>query len=261
MLVGGGDLGGIGALMEGVMENPKDDQPQSGGTGNGSNGVNRDGVTAERPEGSRKGLGLPFPWLPEWATGLISGRHEPPDQIIAQGAPAVDVCLLATGTIKLTMATSSGDEVVVGVRHAGRAIGLGPALLGVLQPLSAVALEPCEVHRMAVGALRSSLETDPRLAEYVRHELACEAQDQIAHATGISMPSRERLITALLRIAGVEPGHAREREVKVPPLLRQWEIAQLVGLTPQYLSALLGKLEAEGVIYRRKGWLVVRRSP
>jgi hypothetical protein len=24
---------------------------------------------------------------------------------------------------------------------------------------------------------------------------------------------------------------------------------------------LLGKLEAEGVIYRRKGWLVVRRSP
>ena len=39
--------------------------------------------------------------------------------------------------------------------------------------------------------------------------------------------------------------------------LRQWEVAQLVGVTPSYVSQLLGELEREGVVRRERGWIWV----
>ncbi|MGH2376405.1 MAG: helix-turn-helix domain-containing protein [bacterium] len=39
--------------------------------------------------------------------------------------------------------------------------------------------------------------------------------------------------------------------------LRHWEIAQLLAVTPAYLSRLFNRLEQEGILLRRKGWLTI----
>ncbi len=46
-----------------------------------------------------------------------------------------------------------------------------------------------------------------------------------------------------------------------PPRLQlpipQWELARYLGVTPQYVTRLLGQLEDEGLLLRRKGWLII----
>jgi DNA-binding Lrp family transcriptional regulator len=43
--------------------------------------------------------------------------------------------------------------------------------------------------------------------------------------------------------------------VRLP--LKYWEIAQLVGITPEHLSRILRQLEQEGIIKRKDGRLVI----
>jgi hypothetical protein len=38
---------------------------------------------------------------------------------------------------------------------------------------------------------------------------------------------------------------------------KYYEIAQVLAVTPQYLSWLIGQLEKEGICKRDKGWLIV----
>ncbi|RMG50973.1 MAG: helix-turn-helix domain-containing protein [Acidobacteria bacterium] len=39
--------------------------------------------------------------------------------------------------------------------------------------------------------------------------------------------------------------------------IRQWELARYLGITPQYVTRLLGQLEDEGLLLRCKGWLII----
>jgi len=41
--------------------------------------------------------------------------------------------------------------------------------------------------------------------------------------------------------------------------LRNWELAQLLGVTPEHLSRILRDLTKEGIIRRAKGWILVER--
>jgi CRP-like cAMP-binding protein len=40
--------------------------------------------------------------------------------------------------------------------------------------------------------------------------------------------------------------------------LKQWEVAQLLGITPEHLSRLIKQMEKEGIIGRENGWLIIR---
>jgi DNA-binding IclR family transcriptional regulator len=46
--------------------------------------------------------------------------------------------------------------------------------------------------------------------------------------------------------------------VKIPATLKFWEIAQVIGVTPPYLTRLLNELEREDIIRRDKGWVIFR---
>ena len=76
--------------------------------------------------------------------------------------------------------------------------------------------------------------------------------DQVVAFNCLSAHERLRaLMHQILTVMSNEKSFA----VQVP--LRDWEIAQLVGVTPQYLSRLMHKLEAEGLLSRRDHrWLI-----
>jgi len=39
--------------------------------------------------------------------------------------------------------------------------------------------------------------------------------------------------------------------------MKNWEVAQLLALTPQHLCRLIKQMEDEGIIMRKKGWLIL----
>jgi CRP-like cAMP-binding protein len=40
--------------------------------------------------------------------------------------------------------------------------------------------------------------------------------------------------------------------------LKHWELAQLIAVTPEYLSRLLNKMQQDGVVRRKKGFMIIQ---
>jgi len=49
-----------------------------------------------------------------------------------------------------------------------------------------------------------------------------------------------------------------DKQIKIPFPLKHWEVAQLLGLTPEHLSRLIRKMENEAIIERDNGWLILK---
>ena len=83
-----------------------------------------------------------------------------------------------------------------------------------------------------------------------------EIQEQLLQVVGLrSLCARERLGRLFLRFipAVAEPNEG----IRLHLPLRLWEVAQLIAVTPTYVSNLLRELEHERIIRRSKGRLIV----
>ena len=50
-----------------------------------------------------------------------------------------------------------------------------------------------------------------------------------------------------------------EKQFKLRIPLKHKELAQMITITPEHLSRLLGKLEDEGFIGREKNWIIIKK--
>jgi CRP-like cAMP-binding protein len=64
----------------------------------------------------------------------------------------------------------------------------------------------------------------------------------------------EQLLRWLIREMGLFKAGEKIR-LRLP--LKQWEIANYIAVTPEYVSKLMKQMEKEGVIRKEKGWVVV----
>jgi CRP-like cAMP-binding protein len=72
------------------------------------------------------------------------------------------------------------------------------------------------------------------------------------------LPARQRLEQLLWKI-GEQLGESQTTNFKVQLPLKHWEAAQLLAITPTYLSRLLAELESDEIISRMNGWIIVRK--
>ena len=72
------------------------------------------------------------------------------------------------------------------------------------------------------------------------------------------LPARQRLEQLLWKLAERKgQNHSLDFKFQLP--IKRWEAAQLLALTPTYLSRLFAELEAEEIISRTGGWIIVRK--
>ncbi len=74
---------------------------------------------------------------------------------------------------------------------------------------------------------------------------------------GSCLTGRQRLEKFLLEMVDSLDDHDLQKAVKLPVLLKQWEVAQLLAVTPQYLCRLIKQMEKEGLLVRNDGWLIL----
>lgn len=176
--------------------------------------------------------------------GLAPSQQCPPGtELFQQGASATDVYLIDQGLVKLTYLTADGRELIVGLRLSGSALGLEPVMLGEQQPVSAVTLTRCSLRRVPASLFRKVAETDVGLCHRLLREHCREMLDQIDQLAGLGLSAKERLERLLAHLATVADETDRGKSKRVEPLLKNREIAQLIGVTPQHLSRLLKKMQ------------------
>jgi CRP-like cAMP-binding protein len=199
------------------------------------------------PDGNAKALNALDIWSNE---GLPLPLEYPPGVVLfRQGDKAAEVFYLEVGLIKLLHLQESGEERIVALRSAGWLVAATAAILHEPHSVTAVTLTVASLARTSTETFRRLLKRNGELSWQVHlmHSVeVCAALQHIAELS--STNARKRLLQALWRM--VPRTHPHEREVRIELPIRYWELAQLVGVTPVYLSQLFKSLEQEGALRR-----------
>jgi len=183
--------------------------------------------------------------------------------IFAQGDEVEEVFLLARGVVKLIHASTDNEESLLGLRYEGELVGDWWAGVMSVHPVSAVAANPCELHRYRLNKIvfREPCESTAA-SDLHRRLLQLDLCNLAATRLEPKVSSATRLELRLRELAAV-PGRADSAgEVRLVMPLTSAEVASLCGLSESHYKALRHRLEADGRLRRRgRSWILPRPLP
>jgi CRP-like cAMP-binding protein len=164
-----------------------------------------------------------------------TARVVPPQHVIfTQGESPHTVCLICSGLVKLTRTESDGSRAIVGLRHKGWLLGAGALLPGRSYASTAETVTRSKLCFVPTEELIKAMETNALFSKWIAMIYGREVySSMIDISEKCSLSGRQRLEKFL------------------------WEVAQLLALTPQHLCRLIRQMENEGIILRKKGWLIL----
>lgn len=177
----------------------------------------------------------------------LARHYETASVVIYNDTPALGVLSIHSGRVKLTRPTSTGHEVVVGIRGPGELLGVREALSGMPYQVSVVTLEPSIVCAVPREAFLDAVRGCPPLAMRLLGLLAKDyllTEEQLVARTHVGVAARTaRLLVAL---ADVRPVNGKVAAPLVS--MSREEMALLVGTTRETLSRSLHQLAKRGAV-------------
>lgn len=173
------------------------------------------------------------------------------DVMLAQhGAASSKVYWIESGVVKMVCLQADGTELITGLRTNGWIVGAQGALVPARKEPVAITATKCELRSLPVETFVKTYQELQTLSRHVTNMLALElalrlrANSSVRHST-----TRTRLEHFIDECNAV----SRTLPEGVPALrLKQTEIAQIVGSTPEHLSRLLHQMESEQLIDKTK---------
>lgn len=195
-------------------------------------------------------------------TAAISERtastYPPGVELFTQGQILEEIFFVVGGTIKLAQTDARGKESLIGFATSLDWLGSAAAMANQVTPVSAVTCSEAVLRRFSLDTFRRLLREDEEVSAIV-HE--AHAKEICRHINWIgrlnSSDSRARLASVLSRFALTQVEVRRQRPIRMQLPIRQWELAEFIGVAPEHLSRLLRDMEVDGLIRRDKGWIVI----
>jgi CRP-like cAMP-binding protein len=188
----------------------------------------------------------------------VARTYGPGTELLQQGTPADEVYLILDGLVKLVWTEPKGKQGIVGLRSRGYLLGVPPAITGEKSPMSAVTLVRSVVQRISAQEFLECLRANPPLAwkvQQIHSRELCEQLNSLGELACCSARSRLARMFKRLIAAGNGSADGKRNRVRLP--LKQREVAELIGVTPEHLNRLLHALSKDGLLYVRKGWIVI----
>lgn len=179
-------------------------------------------------------------------------------ELFKQGSYAREVYMVERGLAKLIRVTEEGQEIILGLRSSGWILGANSAILGKPYPLSAVTLTRCRLRCIQAEQFIRLAQSNLEFSWYLQIHQNNELNDHLAHLVGLrSLSARQRFEQLLFRlVSSMEPDRSRgATRFKLP--MKRWEIAQLIGVTPEHLCRLQRHMEQEGLLQKEGRWLII----
>lgn len=102
------------------------------------------------------------------------------------------------------------------------------------------------------------IRSDPEFSLFLHRTLSLEIFEHLAHSAGLAHhTARQRLEHLIWQLMSTLETLATDEGTRLTLPLKQDEIAQLLAISPSYLCKLLGQAEADGVLRRKNGWLML----
>jgi CRP/FNR family cyclic AMP-dependent transcriptional regulator len=196
------------------------------------------GVALDRPEGG------------------VTRRLPHGEVIVRQGDTVSSLFLVTSGAVRLSSATASGREIVVGLLCRGDLFGES-ALLGDPSLVRAQAVGPTTVLALPIPSLRAMLERTPATSEELLRLIAARLHRTSAaleDAMAADLPSR---VAGRLRELADDHGVPGPNGVRLRVPLTQDELARMVGASRESVNRTVSALAARGVVRSGGGRMVI----
>ena len=191
-------------------------------------------------------------------------RFAPPQEYAAgrvlfqQGFMVQEIYLIDQGVVKLIRLAESGQEMIVGLRTPGCALGTASAIVRKPHSVTATTLSACRLRKIPLDVFLDLARNNQQFCWHLHQVHSREVYDQADQLVGIKYLSArqrlEQLLQQLILAMGIDE---LQKPVMLPLLLKHWEIAQMIGITPEHLSRVLKQLQEEGIMRRDNGSIMI----
>lgn len=177
--------------------------------------------------------------------------------IFAQDDRADAAFLIEEGLIKLTRLEEDGQEIITGVAAHGMLPGYTAVLLNTRYAATAKTLNQCVLRRIEATKFRSLIQNDLQFS-WRFHQWHCRLMYQsTAQRVALqALSARQRVELFLWELVSLLMPNENSSQVKLALPLKHWEMAYLIGITPEHFSRLLHDLKKDDLIIRDREGLV-----
>jgi CRP/FNR family cyclic AMP-dependent transcriptional regulator len=170
--------------------------------------------------------------------------------LFSEGEWAKGIHILLAGTASVSISSSGGKTIILGVAQSGDVLGLNSTLRDCTYDVTAQTLEPCRTKFVSRTELMILMEGSHQFAQAVLTELS----DELTRLTDrtrlllLSQTSSTRLAKLLLAWAGRTAPNASTILRRIEKSFSHEEIAQMIGASRETVTRLLATLSRRHVI-------------
>jgi CRP/FNR family transcriptional regulator, cyclic AMP receptor protein len=196
--------------------------------------------------------------LPDFSAISLTGFYPRGSRLFAEGQHPHGVFILCSGRAKLLIDSSSG-RVLMRIAEQGEILGLSATLSGHPYESSAEMLDGGQVSFIRrdhfLSFLTNQADVSLRVARHLS-DLYMAVHEQM-RALALSDSVAEKLAKVLLHWCD-QNGRQTEGGIHLKLTLRHGEIAQMIGVSRETVSRLLGELRNDGIIQLKGSSLLIK---
>jgi CRP-like cAMP-binding protein len=202
--------------------------------------------------------GLDEAGLDSIARGLRARRFRRGETIFHLGDPGDALFIVASGIVKITLPSETGDEAILATLRPGDFFGELALLDGAPRSATAVALEPTETLVLPRDRFRELISAEPAIRDALLAALARELRRLTIHVEELHfLDIAGRLAAVLARLAGEQGIRVAGGAIRLAAPLTQSDLASMVGCTRQSVNRLLGLFVDDGLIRLERDAILV----
>ncbi|MEE8472174.1 MAG: Crp/Fnr family transcriptional regulator [Dehalococcoidia bacterium] len=194
-----------------------------------------------------------------WVLGALEERSFARGQVmILEGDPWPGLFVLKSGAVKLYRVSPEGEEQIVRIIRQGGCFECAPLFDKGPNPVSATALEACEVHFLPASDFQALMSAHPDAVLGIVSILAMRLRSLLNMVEDFSFrPVASRLAKLLLQL-GQEEGELLVVSPSLP--LSQQDLACMLGCSRQLVNKSLRTLVRDGIIGMEGRRIVILKS-
>jgi CRP/FNR family transcriptional regulator len=202
--------------------------------------------------------GLPARELDGLAVTAREDAYRPRDFVFMEGDPALWLCVVKTGRVKIVRHSRTGKDVVLELLGPGEVFGGVAVIERRAYPAAAQAMEPTVVLKIPADALLALTERYPSVIREMALTIGRRLRTAHDSVKALSVdPVEARLAARLLALAERE-GTPGTHGLTLPFHLTRQSLADMTGTTVETAIRVVSRWVRDGVVADEEGRLVVK---